>query len=895
MAAARLTSSHLRPHLERCGYASSHLLADLSLLPSRSVALAGFSQRPFDTRSACFAALDVTTTPESDAAACRPLGAPIIFLCAEDHLLWWKQTEQTPVEYERVPAAHLNRFFADHREDFAPQTVYRAKTLGRFDRGYQREFVDLGLMPVVEQEAGRAIERLLLESVAELRHLLDWPKQLDVKPAQWLVKAVFWLLGAKMLQDKSVEGFIRLSFADVDEVFARVGKHYGESVEGLVSSQQKRKALEIVAQRIAGSSSLQLASTEALDYVYENTLISDQVRTEFGTHSTPSYLVDYVLGRLAPWIQELKQDERSVFEPGCGHGAFLVAAVRHLTSLLPADMAEPAARRAYLRQRVRGCDADEFALEIARLSLTLADIPNPNGWMLDKADVFESDILESLGRKSTITLANPPFENIRPDQRQKYTRAFRAPEFLNKTAEILGRTFAAMPANGLFGVVVPQSILHAKNSVGFRRWLVDNCEFDEICLFPDKVFNFADHESAVLVGRKKPNRSCARKVRYRRVRERDMVAFQGSYAVTTEVFVPQSRFQEGEDFDFRVPDLDDIWRATSSLPRFEQFVHVGQGFSFIGEDQPEFPKGKITISDQKFPGAVRGFENLGKNLTTHGLPPLRWLNLSDEVVRRPQSGTTLGVPQLLVNEAPVQRAPWCLKAVIDRTGRPATTCFTILRPKTTALSLNVLWAFANSALANAYAYAHSTKWHVLTGTWRTMPFPDLSQASLVALEKAVTEYFAAVAGEKDFKLRSADMEEAEEDALRMLHWRIDAEVLRLYQLEPELERSLLDYFAGWSREGVPFKQERYFPGHFDEAIALADYLAITGNWPAVNRRRLSLIEKKLEDRLTDNERPELQRLKRLARAKVHLVSPLPERELATVEHELRRKNLWKGE
>ena len=54
-----------------------------------------------------------------------------------------------------------------------------------------------------------------------------------------------------------------------------------------------------------------------------------------GTHSTPSYLVDYIVGRLAPWIEQLDQDKRSVFEPACGPGAFLIAAIRLLTSLLP--------------------------------------------------------------------------------------------------------------------------------------------------------------------------------------------------------------------------------------------------------------------------------------------------------------------------------------------------------------------------------------------------------------------------------------------------------------------------------------------------------------------------------------------------------------------------------
>ena len=33
---------------------------------------------------------------------------------------------------------------------------------------------------------------------------------------------------------------------------------------------------------------------------------------------------------------------------------------------------------------------------------------------------------------------------------------------------------------------------------------------------------------------------------------------------------------------------------------------------------------------------------------------------------------------------------------------------------------------------------------------------------------------------------------------------IDAEVLRLYDLPPRLERQILDLFAGWERQGVPF-------------------------------------------------------------------------------------------
>ena len=821
-----LTAKQLWPHFQRCGYGPSSVLQDVPLPGNRFAAFAGFAQRPFDTRSACFAAVDVVTSPEEDARACRNIGAPLTFLCHQGHLLWWSQTDRTPYQIgEPIPVNRLEGFFREHAEDFAPKTIYRAKTLGRFEKTYERSFVDLGLMPLIEKEAGQTIERLLLDCVAEARDARHWPKEVDLKQGQWLVKSVFWLLGAKMLHDKDVEGFIRLDFGNVDEVFARVAKHYGESAEGLVASQSERRALEAVAKRIERSADLRLATTEALAYVYENTLISDEVRADFGTHSTPSYLVDYIVGRLAPWIEQLDQDKRSVFEPACGPGAFLIAAIRLLTSLLPSHLAEPAARKKYLRERVRGYDVDDFAVEIARLSLTLTDIPNPNGWSVKPADLFESDLIERAASESTILLANPPFDDFKAPQRATYARKFREPLFLNKTTEMLNRALSTMPTGGVFGVVVPQSLLHESNSATFRKLLVDQFEFQELCLFPDRVFNFAQQESAVLIGRKHSPASGS--IRYRRVRDRQMGIFAESYDVTSEVTVEQKRFRKTDEFDLRVPDLEPVWQQCDHLPKLADLVNVGQGFSHIGEDQVDFPAGAQTVSDNWFEGAVEGFENLGRDVQTHQLPPLKWLNLSPAVIGRPRSGTKCGVPQILLNQPRVQRGPWCLRAMIDPLGKPAKTSFTILRPASDKVSLGLLWAVLNSPFANAFAYAHSQGWNILTGTLRKLPIPPFESATGQRIEAAVSGYFMAVARhEAPLPLRSDDIRFEEAEALRELHWRVDAEVLRLYDLPSEIERQLLDYFAGWERASVPFKQSRYFPENFYEPISLADFLAI---------------------------------------------------------------------
>src|SRR5258708_18281898 len=96
------------------------------------------------------------------------------------------------------------------------------------------------------------------------------------------------------------------------------------------------------------------------------------------------------------------------------------------------------------------------------------------------------------------------------------------------------RALYVMQADSVFGVVVTKSLLHEVNAVDFRKLVVEQFEFQELCLFPDKVFNFADQESAVLIGRKRPSASLsAIKVRYRRVRERQMEHFRKSYDVTS--------------------------------------------------------------------------------------------------------------------------------------------------------------------------------------------------------------------------------------------------------------------------------------------------------------------------------------------------------------------------
>ena len=166
--------------------------------------------------------------------------------------------------------------------------------------------------------------------------------------------------------------------------------------------------------------------------------------------------------------------------------------------------------------------------------------------------------------------------------------------------------------------------------------------------------------------------------------------------------------------------------------------------------------------------------------------------------------------------------------------------------------------------------------------FREMPIPHLTDDSMKRITNAVLNYLDYVRRESDAILQRP----INEQKARTLLLRVDCEVLRMYKFPRELERKLLDYFAGWQRKGVPFKFYRYFPMHFTDPISLADYLAITADWLETNRRRAELIHKKVARTISSDERTELNHLQSLATSRANLVAPLPLDELERLHREL---------
>ena len=799
--------------------------------------------------------LDATPEPRAAVEACRALAVPVVFVCDDDRLLWWKQRAESAEWLTTIPARNIEQFFRRHHDEFSPDAVYRAKTLGRVLREHQLTFVDLGLLPLVEEEVGEQLSRLIERNMSQLKQQLGWG-EVTSKQGHWLIRTIFWLISGKLLRDKEVAGFQDLDLLNVDDVFCRAAAHYGTE-PFTAGSRAKLEALQESARVIDRFSSLAATTTESLAYVYENALISKHTRAALGTHSTPAYLVDYIIGHLADWIEQIPENDRSVFEPACGHAGFLVAAMRLMTHLLPASKSIPSRRGPYLRSRLHGSDVDSFALELARLSLTLTDIPNPDGWDLRAEDMFVGDRLRAQTRGNTIFLANPPFANFNERERRSYARQGAAPVVISKAAEMLRRALPELKQGSVFGIVLPQTVLHSAFAADVRRFLVENFELREISLFPDKVFSFSDVESTLLIGRRVPTRSAQQTtLRFRRVRERQMPAFRETYETQSSRIVDQSRFNEDVRWDMRVPDLEDVWLALASNPAATTLAEFGTGLLYKGRD---LDQGVRTFADERFPGAKRGFVRLERGRPSlHEVPKLYWMNLAEAALSRRRSGATTDVPQVLVNYAPVSRGPWRLKALIDRKGRPVASTFLTVRPR--SCSLELLWALLNSPIANAYAFCHLDKRHNTVSSMREIPVPKSQDVS--AVESAAATYLE-LASARD-----------EPDLLRTRLARVDAEVLRAYGLPIDLERAVLDLFTGWDRVGVAFRQDRFIPEDMAHPISYADFVDFEADWDRTNEERHKLITKALANSLGEGERVRLDVLQ--AYADYYLEKSTPE-------------------
>jgi N-6 DNA methylase len=805
----------LKPLLEECGYTGSRLKEGYDFGPT-TIAYVGFATKPWDFDSACIAVIAGNGDSEAAARHCRGLGAPIVWVSNNSTVDWWMQHGAGPTLFASKPIREFPALVRQHKTKLEPATVYRGKTIARVDKSRQLDFVDAGFLPLLREEAGKKLHDLVEEMInATLKGLgKGEPSKEELRR---VFTAVFRLLAGKILKDKGVSGFKSLDLANPIDVLAAVEKHYSANQAGLSLTKKWEAALASATLLSSKAGSFGVVSPEALAYVYEHTLVTKPLRKALGIHATPPWLVDYMVWRLYDWIFEIPELDRHVFEPACGHAPFLLSAMRLLR--LEISNNNEMEVHEFLKSHIHGLEIDDFAREIARLSLTLADIPNPNGWNLHDDDMYASAILRQEAARCRILLSNPPYEAFTASEKDRYKR-IGFPVKRPKAIEVMDRTLPWLSEKAVFGLVLPQTVLHGTEARATREILLKDFDIREICLFADEVFEEGEPELAVLLGRRRRiGENAARTVRYLRVREGGVNRFEETYQPDSCFEVQIDRFESDQHKSFLVPDLPDVWTALDQYPLLSSVADVGQGFSFAR-------KGLLTkareMAKRKTDDAVPAFIEKHSKVAIWELPISSWLSPSRTPVKPWRSGQATGKPQVLVNYVRAMRGPWRIKAFLDYAGHAAINTYLTVRPKPGGPPIEFLWAVLNSPMANAYLYCYTMQKHNYDGLIAKLPLPMSWEDHIRPVEEAARAYLQVVKPSEAFALR-ADNEAVACQALLAM----DAAVMRAYGLPVRLERAVLDLFRlpaikkeERRRKGVGCVFGDYYPPGFTSFLPL---------------------------------------------------------------------------
>lgn len=765
--------------------------------PSRTIDLGIFGQAPLDYRSACFGIQFQHEESEVDAIErIRALGAPQILYVRNGVTQRWQIRADDIRLTEEFSTGSLSQRILSSKETWSPQAVLRAKS-GFKREARQQDFVDLGLLPALEHEAARKIDQLVKCACAITESY--YSSHNGTFDAGAAFSVIFQLLVGKLLYDRRIKTVPAIDFSKPETVLSAVRNHYpSHDHSALRRGNFSATLIRDLVNEISNSFSFANLSVETLTYVYENTFVSDESRKSLGIHSTPSYLADYVLSQIA--IEEIPRRNWHVLDPTCGHGIFLIAAMRRMRALLPAEWSGRQ-RHEFFASHLHGIDCEKFSLEVAQLCLMLADFPEANGWDLKNTDVFKGKLLEEHARQATILVGNPPFEAF-PGQKP----------LVRKPAELLRRTLTELQAGSYMGMVLPKAFLDSSEYTAQRRALLDGFDILSVTSLTDKIFKHADAETAVVVARKGKTGNTF--VTFREVVDNDAESFRHSQKLTWEDSVPGDFFLQSQNGRFIVPVLREVWDYLSENQRFEAIAEIRTGIRYKTEG--EMPnRGDVFFSR---PGSYRrlGIDKVSESYNQYVCDDGVYFSMRESVMENAAWQYDWDAEKVIVPASRNSRGPWRYAAVLDTKGRCCSRRFYAVWPKVeTGATARFLAALLNSPVAMAYAYAHSFQKDITVRVYECIPIPDLRR-----LEPEID----VIAGLVDRYIAVIQEPLMNEPKAREVLLRIDAELLKLYSLPPRLERKLLDLFWGIERR-VPFSFGGYIPPEYKPWIPLHKYLA----------------------------------------------------------------------
>jgi len=756
-----------------------------------SVAVAAFGQTPISYDSACLGVVQANgLRSQSLINRCRALGAPIILEVDRGEIREWNVSRKENCHglVETYPANRVGDMLASRAASWRPQSLLRLKNVGSYQWNQQLGLF-VGLLPELEEQIQRTLDPLLRDTLSRVKR--SYVDSTDREPnSEQIFKLIFRTLTAKVFYDRQVSGFSKLS-GDSDELLAAVAKHYHDDTPRMLT----REARQIAADRIWKDFDFRNLSVEVLAQIWANTLVDEKTKRKLSIHRTSRTIVRYVVERIH--FNSSGDDKRLILEPCSGSAVFLLGAMNVLRPrLFGMDAVE---RHKYFVNRLAGIEADPFAVEISKLALTLADFPNPNGWNIEHGDVFNDSISAKYLSQAAVVLCNPPYSDFELDERTNS-----GSHYVQKPAAVLDKVLKHLHQEGVLGFVLPRNFVDGRGAYAeVREQIAKRFASVEITLLPDRAFDGADSEIAILIAQD-PIPHKASYVINRKVNDGALhwSAFEDSHQVSSEYAAEMSI--EAAKRSLLVPELPEVWDFLVSYPTLGDFADVHRGIEWnipLTENGAETGNRSELVRSRP----AEGFR-LGVAPQTHfrifEQPATAYLNLRLEMQRGSSWRHPWERPKAILNKAARSRGHWRMAATPDSIGLACYQTYFGVWPKQDTFDEWLLSAILNSPVANAFVATREGKTDVTRETLLQIPFPIFTEAQRIKLWGLIKEY----------------------QTLTSVMKQIDATVLSGYRMPPRIERQLLDFFRGQERP-ISHSFSDYFPEDMSVYFSLSDFLS----------------------------------------------------------------------
>lgn len=812
------SSQALKASLTSLGYRSDDVFTDFRFTavdqptrPVRTVKVAAFVEGPASYRTAALGVVYAAPNESAQevAQASKSLGAPFLVVIEAKEASVWTYTCDGASRLAHAAADQWESLLAD-RNMFGPGPVRQIKALHvRDEKPVQQGLFDPRTLYGIQASTQQALDDML---ATFLGHFGDSAKvgQLTLKSHyEILFPLVFRLLAGKILIDREDNRIADIDKNDALQVISRVESLYSLRSQSLSWSATRKTQLGRAWRTLLEGLFVRNVAAEDLAFVYETTLITPETRKRFGTHSTPQSAADYVIRSLQlPTGAEAAK--LRVYEPFAGACVFLTAALRRFKELLPSDWSVKQVHD-HLVRFFNASEIDQFACEIARLALILADYPNHNGWKIEREDLFEADRLAQRVAECDVLLSNPPYEDF-----------VEPVEGLSKhqPAVLLDAVIATPPA--YVGIVLPGGFSSQRRYSTHLAKLTQLYEDVEIVQLPEGAFRHATIGAEVLIAQKRREGAAKHAsaemettVRWSSVRRQDWDRFVTSLR-TSESKCTRVDPIATPGFSGLRP-LRELWEYLAGYPILESVATLHRGLEWV---IPQNEASRTTRAAGFKPGLNRREGTLDQfHVLKHAYLDVRPKHLRGKAIEFPWR-----TPKVILNAIRTSRGAWRLAAAVDTKGLLVSQQFygVWLNPSESGgdgeseprFTLPELCALLNSPVANAFSFVHDDQKHIRVETMRRMPLPAKALSTEVG---SLVEAYLAAADERDDGPLFSTRQRLPADILI----EIDALVLEAYDLPPRLERSLLRFMSSGgrpTREAFPS-----YPGIGDNegAIGLA--------------------------------------------------------------------------